>query len=375
MYGKGAGLGRQWSQLQVWRHRAHLASQQSGKGLLAQLLEIANLRLGKGKIGVSEYYNYCLYDDQRFSRDSKSRFVGRRRMRDLYRRLNQGNWHGVSDDKLLFYSLIDSLDLPYPRLYAVYHPHGRPFGGVQCFRDPQALVSFLRTGIRYPFFLKPARGKHGAGAVAVVAFNECPARLVLADGEQIDLEEYLRDSTARLRVDRFGILLQELLTPPAQLVAICGERLSSIRLVVLLCRDGPRPLHAVWKIPTGRNMTDNYYHGASGNFLGYVNLGSGVVERVVGSSAAQDSNLAHPDTGVPLLGVKLPDWSRLVGVGVEGARALPGLRWQSWDIALASGGPTILEMNAYADVDLVQYAYGSGLDDAALRASLEQMTT
>jgi hypothetical protein len=209
----------------------------------------------------------------------------------------------------------------------------------------------------------------------VIAFNECPARLVLADGEHIDLEEYLRDSSSRLRIDRFGILLQELLTPPAQLVAICGERLSSIRLVVLLCRDGPRPLHAVWKIPTGRNMTDNYYHGASGNFLGYVNLGSGVVGRVVGSSTTQDSDPPHPDTGAPLLGVKLPDWSSLVSVGVEGARALPGLRWQSWDIALTRNGPVILEMNAYADVDLVQYAYGSGLDDAALRASLEQMTT
>jgi hypothetical protein len=123
-------------------------------------------------------------------------------------------------------------------------------------------------------------------------------------------------------------------------------------------------------------MTDNYYHGESGNLLGYVNLGSGVVERVVGGLTEGESETpVHPDTGVPLLGVSLPDWSRLLSISAVGAKALPGLRWQSWDIALSSGGPTILEMNAFADIDLIQYAYGAGLDDAALRSCLEHVAT
>jgi hypothetical protein len=232
----------------------------------------------------------------------------------------------------------------------------------------------LRQDVQYPFFLKPARSKHGVGAVGVTGFAWEEQQLVLVDGHRVDLGDYLRDVDARLRVDRFGVLLQEYLAPDSRLVPVCGERLSSIRLIVLLCQDGPQPLHAVWKIPVGKNMTDNFHHGVSGNLLGYVNLNTGRVERVIGGAAGgQVEALFHPDTGVALLGITLPDWSRLIGVGVEGARALPALRWQSWDIAMSSGGPMILEMNAFADVDLVQYAYGAGLNDTVLRAYLARI--
>jgi hypothetical protein len=118
-------------------------------------------------------------------------------------------------------------------------------------------------------------------------------------------------------------------------------------------------------------MTDNFHHGESGNLLAYVNLASGVVERVAGGGTL--TPLAHPDTGASLLGITLPDWSTLRNVGLEGARALPGLRWQNWDIAMSSSGPMILEMNANADIDLIQHAYGAGLDDAALHSCLAQL--
>jgi hypothetical protein len=204
------------------------------------------------------------------------------------------------------------------------------------------------------------------GAAAVVAFRD--SALILADGQSVQLETYLNDS--RLNVDRFGLILQERLAPHPTLERLCGHRLSSIRLVVLLCHDGPRALHAVWKIPTGVNMTDNFQHGASGNLLGYVDIATGVVERVVGSQAV---TIAHPDTGLSLSGVTLPDWGGLIGTALEAAKALPGLRWQNWDIAMSTSGPVILEMNAFADVDLVQHARGTGLNDAVLATYLTQI--
>jgi hypothetical protein len=371
-----AGLVPGTSWLRTWWERARLARRRTGKPYLSQLLGIAALRLGSGKIGVGEYYNYRLYDDRRFPASAKRQFVGRRQMASLYRRLNQRNWQGIADDKVLFYSLLDSLGLPYPKVLAIYHPRGRPFGNVECLRDPDAFARFLSAVDSYPLFLKPVRGKHGVGAIGVVAFDRDSKRLMLGDGRRIDLENYLEDSGTRLSVNRFGVLIQEHLAPHPQLLDVCGDRPSSIRLVVLLCEDGPRTLHAVWKIPTGHNMTDNFHHGASGNLLAYVTLDKGVVERVVGGvGEGQFETLVHPDTGARLSGITLPDWPKLLEVGIEGARALPALRWQSWDIALSRFGPMVLEMNAVADIDLVQYAYGAGLNDAALQRYLAEVST
>jgi hypothetical protein len=323
---------------------------------------------------VGEYYNYRLYDDRRFPAVAKRQFLGRRQMARLYRRFNQHNWQGIADDKLLFYSLLHSLGLPYPKVLAIYHPHGRPFGNVECLRDSDALASFLGAVESYPLFVKPVRGKHGVGAIGVVAFDRDSKQLILGDGRQIDLENYLKDPSIRPSVDHLGLVVQERLAPHAELLDVCGDRPSSIRLVVLLCKDGPRPLHAVWKIPTGQNMTDNFHHGASGNLLAYVRLDQGVVERVVGGvGEGQFEVLVHPDTGARLAGITLPEWSKLLSVGIEGARALPALRWQSWDIAISRRGPMILEMNAVADIDLVQYAYGAGLNDAALQRCLAEV--
>ncbi len=71
----------------------------------------------------------------------------------------------------------------------------------------------------------------------------------------------------------------------------------------------------------------------------------------------------HPDTGFPLAGFALPEWERLKEIALCGTRALPGLRWQHWDIAFARDGPTALEVNLYAGggTDVSQVSHGKGL--------------
>lgn len=46
------------------------------------------------------------------------------------------------------------------------------------------------------------------------------------------------------------------------------------------------------------------------------------------------------------------------------AQVLPGIRTQSWDVALTERGPVLLEVNFSGDLDLAQLALGAGvLDD------------
>ena len=48
---------------------------------------------------------------------------------------------------------------------------------------------------------------------------------------------------------------------------------------------------------------------------------------------------------------------------ISAAEILPGIRTQSWDIALAAEGPVILEVNYGGDLNLVQLAHGIGVLD------------
>ena len=52
------------------------------------------------------------------------------------------------------------------------------------------------------------------------------------------------------------------------------------------------------------------------------------------------------------------------------AELLPGIGTQSWDIAVAAGGPALLEVNYGGDLNLSQLASGYGILDTTFRAHL-----
>jgi hypothetical protein len=68
----------------------------------------------------------------------------------------------------------------------------------------------------------------------------------------------------------------------------------------------------------------------------------------------------HPDTGAALAGLALPDWQRAADLCRYAASMFPGIRTQSWDIALTDAGPVILEFNFGGDLNLHQLAHRRG---------------
>ncbi len=72
----------------------------------------------------------------------------------------------------------------------------------------------------------------------------------------------------------------------------------------------------------------------------------------------------HPDTGQPVIWFGVPRWPALCGLAREAATVFPGIRTQSWDIAVTDQGPVLLEVNFGGDLNLAQLAEGKGvLDD------------
>ncbi|MGC1890896.1 MAG: sugar-transfer associated ATP-grasp domain-containing protein [Stellaceae bacterium] len=116
------------------------------------------------------------------------------------------------------------------------------------------------------------------------------------------------------------------------------------------------------KIATGNNPADNFWR--QGNMLGAIEIETGLISRVIrGTGAEMSVNEAHPDTKRPIVGTLIPQWAALIRLVISAAEILPGIRTQSWDVALAAAGPVHLEVNYGGDLNLAQLAPGAGVLD------------
>ncbi len=340
--------------------------QRHGKGLISQIAEIARLSFGKGKLSPEEYFCYRLYEDRRYSPAQKREFAGRGAQNRIFQLCCHLCWWGTAHDKLLFYASMQSLGFPVPRTVAVYHG-SRTYGPVPVLRSREALRDFLRDGMPYPVFSKPIAGMWSVGAAAVTGYQKEADEVVLADGRHLPVDGYIDDLEA---ASGSGTLFQEFLHPHAAVGAICGDRLATVRIVVLIEDGRPEIFRTVWKVPAGDNMADNFWR--PGNLLAAIDTDSGRIERVVrGVGPAQEELERHPDSAAPIKDVTLPHWPQIKEICLSAAATLPHLRLQAWDVAICEEGPVVLEVNVGGDFNLPQIATGRGLLDERFRRFLD----
>ena len=296
-------------------------------GLWRQFWQSMLLRFGRGRLDPWEYYFFRVFLD-RYPPHEKRRFIGWRREIALDRLLNRGPAREIANDKLRFATFMQEQDMPLPRTVAVCG--GPSPTGARALADRAAVSRYLKETDDYPVFVKPMRGAHGHAAILL---REPPA----------DADAF----AARLmKGPQRGYLIQELLRTHPALGAVCGDRLTSVRIVVFPGEGGPNILSAVWRVPTGANVTDNFNVGFSGNLIAGVDLASGEIARVVQGIGWQTGRVDHhPDTGKSFTGLRLPDWQDLVALCERCMALFPELRLQHWDIALTDRGPVVLELN------------------------------
>ncbi|MBI3368146.1 MAG: hypothetical protein HY021_06810 [Burkholderiales bacterium] len=338
------------------------AARAGGRSPLALLIESVRLRFGWPHLGWAEYLDFRLHEPA-LSFDAKRRFGGWRAQHRLEQILVDDKSMFMTLDKITMYALLRAHGLPVPTVRAAYRgarPRALPNP-----QTPAQLAALLRQPGFAPVYLKPSFGAYGRGNTLLAAVDDDHA--VLGDGSRVALDAFC----ASLDDGRgLGWVLQDALTPHPQIAALCGDKISGVRVHSFLAPDGPRILKAVWKVNLGAEDSDNFRHGASGNLLASVDVASGRVRRTIaGVGLARRVDPPHPRTGRALTGFTLPDWPAMVALVRDAQLAFPGFLCPGWDIALTDQGPLILEVNAFGDIDLPQHADGAGfLDDALLDA-------
>lgn len=336
-----------------------------------QLREILRNRLGPTRLSVQEYYDYALFKRT----DGAAHWYGGWRLRSkLPDQLNDPSWSAVSHDKLILHTTLKANAVPTPELYAFQWHRPRVVSDAPVILSRQELTAHLRTKMQYPAFCKPVRGNLGQDAYSIVRYDREADSLHFGDGTFSSPEKFaqtLDRDDAYGRLTGYGYMFQEMLGPHPKIAGVCGPRLCTVRLAMLVSDAGPEPFRAVWKIATGSSMIDNFFHGSTGNLLAGLNIQTGEVNRVVSGVGFNQTKVErHPDTGERLLGIVLPSWEETISMGVKAASIFAGCRWQSWDIAITPAGPMVLEMNHVADIDLLQHGCGQGIYDEKLEAFL-----
>jgi hypothetical protein len=344
-------------------------------GLWRQLRQIVQLRYGAGQLDPWEYYFFRVFLDC-YSPEEKRRFVGWRREIRLDRRANARDARGPANDKLAFHVLLEKHAMPLPNILAVYGldlygNNGPEISGAERLNSPENLITFLRQTERYPMFIKPVRGTQGKLTDALAGINN--DELKLYSGERIALPPFVEQFVAQFDpTHKGGILFQELLQPATETEAICGRRLTSVRIIVIVTPTGPEILSAVWRVPTGTNATDNFSCGMNGNIIAGIDPSTGRIQRIVRGIGWENIPVdRHPDTGISFGDLQLPDWQKICRLCLDASALFPGLHLQHWDISLTDRGPVILEVNVEGGMRTHQIVQERGIYGTRLRRTCE----
>ena len=351
---------------------ARQASKITGTGVARQSIEIIALRIGRGKLTRQEYYDYSLFNKRAFSWNDKKQFFGKAMENKLVGILGMNRWGIVAHDKCLFNTIFEHMGFPVAAIYGTYQEHKVCTNASLC-SNRDELVEFLRESVKYPFISKPIYGIYSRNVTAIESFKSATNEFVLTNGKCLDFNTYVDSICHHGKGHLFGnqgYMFQELLRPHADIVRVCGNRICSIRLVILISDSGPEIFRALWKISAGDNMADNYWRPE--NMLAVVDAKSGSIQEAVqGRGKSRKSIHTHPDTGVAFKDVRLPDWSKTVELCLGASEVLPNLPMQAWDIALTDRGPILLEVNLVGGLDLPQIAMNSGVYDETLSRFLD----
>lgn len=269
----------------------------------------------------------------------------------------------VVDDKLRMRDLCVRIDVPTPEVYLEISYHSM-------LRQLDKLL-----GERDDFVVKPNRGSAGRGVLVVMGKEG--RRYLRHNGELISLDQlrqHLSDILSGMyslggRPDSAIIQQRVRLHPAFEPIAYKG--IPDVR--VILYRT--EPAMAMLRLPTkASNGRANLHQGGIGTG---VDLASGLTHHAVQGNRFV---MSHPDTGMPVIGMRVPDWRQVLDMSRRVAEAV-GLGYIGVDIIIdAQHGPMLLEANARPGL-AIQIANARGLlprlreiDDMKRRAKVLRIT-
>lgn len=317
-------------------------------GIIARL---AKLVAGPRRLMPDEAIMFGLLDDD--SVDAAT-FQGNLTNARLNARLCDPGWRFVLEDKVLSATVLQAHGLPITKTVAI-SGSPRRYPGAKPLTTKDELNGYLQN-LEAPVFAKPIYGLQSRGTGLIERRGDS----LFLNGET-DVESAAL--AAAIFAQEGGYMVQECLIQHQALRAAVGNGVSTIRYMLIYDEGRVSPQRAVWKICDGGNKADNFWR--ENNLLGLLDMATGQVERAITQTENGVEEVSHhSDTGCELAGFELPFWPQITQLAAAAAPLFPGIRVQSYDIAITGTGPVIVEVNDLGDFKILQLGQKSGIWNA-----------
>jgi len=277
-----------------------------------------------------------------------SKFISRKNLTKIQESVNPVSWAPLLKNKGIFYRYCMALDLPIPKLYAVFFQtnEGWAYNG-SSLRTCDEWKRFFEHQLPSQFVIKPCSSACGQG---VNLFSRTDGVFIDAFAKSYESEQLYQLLHSHRKYDSF--VIQQWLKNHPELLRLTGiEFLQTVRIITIVDRKNQcRILHAHLKLITGQNVVDNFEHGLSGNIESLVSLADGRLKSAVtmdsgGSGVQTIPN--HPKTKIAFDRFNLPLWDQACKLVTTAAPKFLPVRAIAWDVALTPDGPYIVEGNIW----------------------------
>ena len=249
----------------------------------------------------------------------------------------------IVDDKLRMRDLCRSIGVPTPDVYAAISSYSA------LRRLPEVL------GNRADFVIKPNCGSAGRGVLVIVGRDG--ANYVRHNGERMALDamkQYFSDILSgmySLGGHPDTVIIQQRVRLHPTFATITYKGIPDVRVIIYRNEVAMAMLRLPTKESNGRA---NLHQGGIGTG---VDLETGITHHAVQRNRFVD---CHPDTGLPVVGIRVPYWPEVLDMSRRVAKAV-GLGYVGVDIVVdETQGPMLLEANARPGL-AIQIANGRGL--------------
>ncbi len=312
----------------------------------------------KAGISFREYYSGQHFRSD-LTMEQKLQFVGEKGNYKLNLRLSPpglGDKRSLIRDKVLYTTMLKGMGLPTTETQAVAHPE-RGFGGIPALRTAAEVARFLKETAVYPLFVKPLEGSKSVGSALITSCDTVKGLIEMGNGRSFDVDAFAEEVITDYPD---GFAFQNAVVQHKDMRDVTGPAVGTLRLVTVIEDGAPRVLYAVWKIPSPKAMSDNFWQ--TGSMLGAVDHITGKVQHAISGTGLDRQILQqHPVSGKTFAGFQIPDWDKLCDLAKEGHALFPEHGVFGWDIAVSEDGPLIIECNSNPFQMLYQLTYDRGI--------------
>jgi hypothetical protein len=281
---------------------------------------------------------------------------------------NDRQHRALAENKWIFYRWAGSLGLPIPPTLGLYETlHGVTWDGRPLTHLTHVLDEIARTQPS-TLVVKPVGGQAGRGVVIFDRIDHSTGEGTTRAGEPLVVEQALSELDHRPSRGFSGYVLQEVVSQHPDMMALNPNPANTLRVITMLTLAGQVQTNlALAKFGRANSMVDNW---VSGSFGAEIDPATGILN---GGVLKEDRNTPlshHPDTGIEILGKRVPLWEDVVSTCTRAARAFPGLHSIGWDILISPSGPVIIEANADWGMHSAQGVGGGFLGKPGVRDEL-----